>query len=296
MSRLGEPRGALLLLLPYLAGLIVLVAAPGLATVWLAFHEWDLIRPGVFTGGANFGELLRDDVFLTAVGNSLGFVALAVPLRLLAALGLALLLHRRFRAAGTYRTSVLLPTVVPDVAYALLWLWILNPLYGPVNVALTALGAPAPAWLTDPDAARWAIVLMSAFTMGEGFLVAIAARNQVPRELYELADVEDAGPLNRLRRITLPLMGPTLLLLLLRDVIFSLQATFTPALLVTGGGPPPYATTYLPLFVYREAFEYLRYGYAAAATLSMLFLTGVIVLVQYLVVRRWRRALLLPGI
>jgi multiple sugar transport system permease protein len=92
------------------------------------------------------------------------------------------------------------------------------------------------------------------------------------------------------RRITLPVMAPTLLLLLFRDTIFSFQANFVPALIVTDGGPPPYATTYLPLFIYRNAFEYLRYGYAAAATLVMFVVTAVIVIIQYRIVRRWRKA------
>lgn len=294
MSWLGERRGAAILLLPYLVGLTGLIVVPAVATAWLAFHEWDLVRAPRFSGLENFVELGGDDVFLTAVGNSLSFVAFAVPLRLAAAVGLGLVLHARMRGGTTYRTTALLPTILPDVAYALVWLWIFNPLYGPVNVALTALGVGQVDWLTDPDSARWAIVIMSVFTVGEGFLVAMAARNQITDELYELARVEDAGPLNRIRRITLPLMGPTLLLLAFRDVVFSLQATFVPSLVVTGGGPPPYATTYVPLFVYREGFEYLRYGYAAAATLSMLALTAAIVFVQYLIVRRWRRALLVP--
>ncbi|MGH2672848.1 MAG: carbohydrate ABC transporter permease, partial [Actinomycetota bacterium] len=95
--------------------------------------------------------------------------------------------------------------------------------------------------------------------------------------------------LNVFRRVTLPIMAPTLLLLLFRDTIFSFQASFVPALIVTEGGPPPYATTYLPLFIYRNAFEYLRYGYAAAATLTMFVVTGVIVLIQYRIVKRWRK-------
>jgi len=134
-------------------------------------------------------------------------------------------------------------------------------------------------------------VIMAAFIVGESFVVAMAARNQIPRDLYELAEIEDAGALNRLRRITLPLMAPTLLLLIFRDTIFSLQASFVPALLVTGGGPPPYSTTYLPLLIYRDGFEYLRYGHAAATTVVMIAVTALIVLVQYLIVRRWRRAL-----
>jgi multiple sugar transport system permease protein len=192
-----------------------------------------------------------------------------------------------------YRTAAYLPTVVPDVAYALLWLWLLNPLYGPINVTLRELGFDEPRWLTNPADAQQAIVLMSLFQLGEGFLVALATRQGLPRELYELASLERASALYVFRRVTLPLMAPVLLLLALRDTIFSFQANFVPALIVTEGGPPPYATTYLPLFAYRNAFEYLRYGYAAAATLAMLGITVAVVVAQYLIVRRWQRRFVL---
>ncbi|MGH2636447.1 MAG: carbohydrate ABC transporter permease [Actinomycetota bacterium] len=275
---------------PYLAGIGLLVVVPAIFTFVLAFYEYDLIRPATFLGLDNFRELLDDAVFRISLENSLGFVLFAVPLRLLGALGLALLLHRRFRGVGVYRTGAYLPTVIPDVAYALLWLWILNPLYGPLNLFLGLFGDFTPGWLTSAGAARSAVVIMSLFQLGEGFLVALATRQEVPDELYELAAIEGSGPLNVFRRVTLPVMAPTLLLLLFRDTIYSFQVSFVPALIVTEGGPPPYATTYLPLFIYRNAFEYLRYGYAAAATLTMFVVTGVIVLIQYRIVMRWRRS------
>jgi multiple sugar transport system permease protein len=282
-------RGLAVMLAPYLLGLAALIVVPAAITFGLAFTEYDLIRPADFTGLSNFAELVGDDVFLISLRNSLTFAAVAVPLRLLGALGLALLLHRRFRGVGAYRTSVYLPTVIPDMAYALLWLWIFNPLFGPLNLFLGLFGDFSPRWLTDPTAAQAAVIVMSLFQIGEGFLVAMATRQEIPGELYELASTEGARPWHVFRRVTLPLMAPTLLLLLFRDTIFSFQANFVPALIVTGGGPPPYATTYLPLFVYRNAFEYLRYGYAAAATLAMFVVTGVVVYLQWRIVRRWRR-------
>ncbi len=278
------------MLAPYLLGLAALVVVPAVITFGLAFTEYDLIRPPDFAGISNFTSLFRDDVFLISLRNSLTFAAVAVPLRLLGALGLALLLHRRFRGVGAYRTAVYLPTVVPDMAYALLWLWIFNPLFGPLNLFLGLFGDFSPRWLTDPTSAQAAVIIMSLFQIGEGFLVAMVTRQEIPGELYELATTEGARPWHVFRRVTLPMMAPTLLLLLFRDTIFSFQANFVPALIVTGGGPPPYATTYLPLFVYRNAFEYLRYGYAAAATLAMFVVTGVVVYLQWRVVRRWRRS------
>ena len=288
---MGEQRRWLFLLVgPYAFGLLALFAAPTAVTFGLALFEYDLLRSPEFVQLDNFRELADDDIFRRSLRNSLGFILAAVPLRLLGVVALALLLHARFRGVGAYRTAVVLPTIVPDIAYALLWLWIFNPLYGPLNLLLAELGMDTQQWLTDPDDARRAVVIMSLFTIGEGFVVALAVRKGLPDELYELAAVEGARAWYVLGRITLPLMAPTLLLLLFRDTIFSFQANFVPALIVTQGGPPPYATTYLPLFVYQNAFEYLRYGYAAAATVVMFAATAAIVYVQYLIIRRWRTA------
>lgn len=278
------------MLAPYLAGLTLLVFLPTVLTFALAFTEYDLIRPPEPAGTANFTELAGDRVFWIALRNSVVFALIATPLRLLGALGLALLLHQRRRGAGAYRTAVYLPSVVPDMAYALLWLWIFNPLYGPLNLLLGAVGAPRPRWLSDGGPAMAAVIIMSLFQIGEGFLVMMATRQEVPEELYELAELERARPWATFRRVTLPFMAPTLVLLLLRDTIYSFQATFVPALIVTEGGPPPYATTFLPLFVYQNGFEYLRYGYAAAATLVMFVVTAVVVVIQFRIVRRWRRS------
>lgn len=287
-----QGRGVLrLMAAPYVFGLVVLVFGPAVATFALAFTEYDLIRPASYVGADNFRELSGDSVFLTSLRNSLVYVIAAVPLRLAGALALALLLHQRIRGAGAYRAAAYVPTVVPDIAYALLWLWLFNPLYGPINLAIGAVGVPRPGWLTDPDAAMAAVVIMGLFQIGEGFLVAMATRQEIPGELYELASLEGAGAWQTFRRVTLPLMAPTLLLLAFRDTVFSLQATFVPALVVTDGGPPPYATTFLPLFVYRNGFEYLRYGYAAAATLVMFAVTALIIAAQYRIVKRWRHAL-----
>jgi multiple sugar transport system permease protein len=284
------------MLAPFVVGLLVLVAAPAAATLALSFAEYDLIGPATWIGFGNYVELLDDGIFATALVNTLVFAGIATPLRILLALGLALLLHRRALGVGTSRAVVMLPSAVPEIAYGLLWLWMFNPIYGPVNAllrlggenGLTVLGRTPPAWLTDPNSARAAIIVMSLFTIGEMFFILLVVRQSLPRDVYELAAVEDATGWDVLRRVTLPLLAPVLVLLLLRDSILSLQLNFVPALVMTNGGPPPYATTYLSLFVYRNGFEYLRYGYAAAATAVMLLLTVALIVVQWRLVRRFR--------
>ncbi|HET9288399.1 MAG TPA: sugar ABC transporter permease [Gaiella sp.] len=297
-----ERRQLALMLAPYAVGLAALVAFPAVVTVALAFTEYDLVRAPELVGLANFRELVHDDVFRIALVNSLVFAAIATPLRLLAALGLALLLHRRFRGGGAARAAVILPTVVPEVAFGLLWLWLFNPISGPVNGLLTAggangetvLGRLPPQWLTDPNHARAGVILMSLFTIGEGFVILLVARRAIPSDLYELAALEDATWWDVFRRITLPVMAPALALLCLRDLVLGLQTTFVPSLVVWDGGPPDYGTTYLGLFAYRNAFEYLRYGYAAAATVVMLLLTATAVVVQLWAIRRWSRRAVTP--
>jgi multiple sugar transport system permease protein len=291
----GERRRLFLMLTPYLIGLTGLVLIPALVTLGLAFAKYDLVRAPQWMGLRNFVELVDDPAFRAALRNSLIFAAIAVPLRLLIALGLALLLHRRSAVVGTARTTSALPIAVPEIAFGLLWLWLLNPLYGPINQVLrlggenglTVFGRTPPQWLTDPTDAQAAIILMSLFTMGEMFIILLAARRALPAEAYELAAIEDATAWDILRRVTLPLLAPVLVLLLLRDTILSFQFSFVPALVVTEGGPPPYGTTYLSLFIYRNAFEYLRYGYAAAATLVMLALTVGAVFLQWRLIRRY---------
>jgi multiple sugar transport system permease protein len=294
----SDRRQTALMLAPYLFGIVALVALPALVTFALAFTEYDLLRSPSFIGVDNFRALAGAEVFGIALKNSLVFAAFAVPLRLAGALGLALLLHRRFTGVGGYRSAAVLPTVIPDIAYGLIWLWLFNPLYGPINLLLkiggdspttTAWGVQPPQWLTHPNDARAAIIIMSLFTIGEGFVILLVTRQGLPTELYDLAALGDATAWGIFRRVTLPLMAPILLLLLARDTIFSLQLTFVPALVVTDGGPPLYSTTYVPLFVYRNAFEYLRYGYAASATVTMFLLTGLIVWIQWRIVRRWRK-------
>lgn len=275
------------LLAPYAMGVLLLVALPATVTFGLALFDYDLLNPPRFTGLGNFGELTGDSFFLDALKNSALFAAVAVPLRLAGAVGLALLLHRHFRGVRAHRTIAYLPTVVPETAYALLWLFLLNPLFGPLNALLGAIGLPQPEWLSDPVAAFAAMVLIACFTIGEGFIVALAVRSELPGEIYELARVEGASPWLVLRRVTLPLMAPVLALLALRDLAFTLQISFGPAYLLTDGGPDR-ATLFLPLYVYDVGFEQLRYGYGAAMTVVMLAVTLVLIAAAAALARRRR--------
>jgi multiple sugar transport system permease protein len=271
---------------PFLIGATALVGVPALLTFALAFYEYDALSPPIWRGTANFSRMLHEKTFNIAVYNSAVFVAISVPLRILGALGLAMLLQQRRRGYGLYRVAVFLPTVVPDIAYALIWLWIFNPLYGPLNLILGALGLPQPAWLVNPDTALLSIAIMSLFQIGEGFVLLLAGLRSIPGDYYAAGSVYGAGRWQLFRFVTLPLLAPWLVLLTVRDIIVTSQNTFTAAYLMTGGGPY-YATLFMPLLIYEEAFDRFRFGLGSAMMLTMFCAIGLLLYLVFLTLRGW---------
>jgi multiple sugar transport system permease protein len=205
---------------------------------------------------------------------------------LLAALGLALLYAHPRQLTGLHRAAAYLPTVIPDVAYALAWLWIFNPLYGPLNALLTTLGLPAVKWLTDAVPAFYALIIMSVFQMGEGFVILLAALRSRPREIFDAARVDGASAWQQFTRLTLPLISPWLLILSLRDIVLMFQNTFTPAYIMTRGGPY-YATYFMPQFIFDEVFDRFRFGFGAAAVVIIFIITLALSMLVYFAFEDW---------
>jgi multiple sugar transport system permease protein len=275
------------MLAPYLIGLSLLVSGPGVAGFALSLTDYNAIQRPSWAGFDNFRRLPDDHIFRIAVFNSLLYIALAVPIRLAGALLLARLLLRPTRGSLLGRAAVYLPTIIPDLAWALIWLWIFNPIYGPLNQLLGWFGIDGPAWMVDPASARLAIVLMMIWQLGEGFIVCLAALQSVDRDLVDQAAVDGGGRWGIFRGVVVPLIAPALLILLCRDTIFSFQSNFVPALVVGNGGGPDYATMYLPMYIYTVAFSYLRFGYAGALTVAMYIITGLVLFAQYRLTKRW---------
>ena len=264
----------------------MLIGLPALLTFGLAFFHYDALSLPVWSGIENFVSIFNERVFHIASWNSLLFVGIAVPMRMIGAVALALLLQERRRGTGTYRAAVFLPTIVPDVAYAFIWLWIFNPLYGPLNLLLGAFGMKGAAWLVSTETALGSIVFMSIFQLGEGFVLMLAALRQIPREYYEAARLDGASSVNCFTAITLPLIAPWLLLLFARDVVITLQSSFTAAYLMTGGGPY-YATLLMPVLIYEEGFDRFRFGLASAMMLTVFVVIGFLLLLTQRVMRKW---------
>ena len=285
-----QQRTGLLLASPLLVATALLVLMPAIVTFIFAFAKYDGLSEIRWVGVDNFVTLWNDPLFWTSLKNSFYIAVTGVPLRIAVALGLALLLSNERFGVSTARTTVFMPSVIPDISYALLWMWMLNPIYGPISYLVSALGLPGKEMLFTPFGARFSIVFMSLFQIGEIYIVLLATRRELPHELYELCRLEGASATWIFKRVTLPLMLPTIVFLTARDVAWSLQSTFVPSLVITKGGPN-FATLFLPLYIYQNGFEYMRLGYASAMTTAMFLLTGAMILVQASVLK-FRRAMI----
>jgi multiple sugar transport system permease protein len=276
------------LLLPAVLATLLLVLLPAAATLLLSLAEYDALSPPRWLGLEHYRRLADDPMFRLALHNSLWLASILVPARVLLAWLLALLLHPRGRTSAAARSAVVAPALVPDIAWALLWLWLLNPLFGPAAALLQAFGWPAAVTLMSAEGARLSIAVCLLFLVGEMVLVLVAVRREIPESLYTLCAAEGASRWTVTRRLSLPLMTPAVLLLACRDLALAFQITLIPALIITKGGPL-YATTFLPLYVYQNAFEYLRFGYAAAMSAVMLGITLAAIALQFALLRRWLR-------
>lgn len=276
-----------LLLLPYLIGVVGLFLLPALLAFGLAFFHYDGLSAPRWVGGLNFTLAYTNELFQLSIQNALALVILPVPVRVLGAFLTARLLWRGGRGLHWARAAIFLPSIMPGAAYALAWLWVLNPLFGPLNLTLQALGLTPPGWLADPQWAKAGIALALLWPIGEGFLVSLAALNDIPSALEDAARLDGASTWDILRTITLPLAAPVLLILAFRDAIWLLQESFPMVWLMTRGGPY-YATFTLPQFVYEQAFGLLSFGVASAALWVLYLLTGGVVIVLYLIAQQWR--------
>jgi multiple sugar transport system permease protein len=286
--RLSYRAGTRLLLAPWVAGSVLLVALPALASLAFAFTRFDGIAPPRWDGLDVIGDLLASSETRDALRSTAAIAGLAVPLRVAGAVAFALLLHRSERLATPGRLAAFAPVVVPDAATALVWLWVVNPVHGPVGIAARAFGFDAGPLLLDPWGARAVVVAISVLALGEGFLVVLAARRELPLAVYEVARVEGAGPWQTFRRVTLPLLAPVLAFLLVRDTLAALQMPLVPTLVLTEGGPLN-ATKTLPVLAYEKGFEELRFGDAAAVSLLLFGLALAVAAVQLVVLRKMAR-------
>jgi len=268
-----------LCILPWLIGFTCFTAFPMVAALGIAFTKWSMLEPPQLIGLANFERAFKDQLFWTSLSNTAYLSFLSVPLQLFVALLVALGLNQRLRGVHIFRTIFYLPSQMPVVANALLWLWIFQPDFGLANALLGMVGLPPLRWLFDVNLSKPSILLITLWAgIGTPMIIFLAGLQGVPQELYEAANIDGAGPLARFRNITLPMLSPIIFFNLIIGIINSFQAYFTLVFVATQGGPANSTLIYI-IYIYFKAFQDFDMGYAASLAwilfMIVLALTGI---------------------
>lgn len=258
-------------LAPWLVGFALFMLIPSAMSLYYSFTDYSLLEPPVGIGPANYAELWRDPLFWTAIRNTLYYAGASVLIGSVLALLVAVLLESHVKGRGVARAIIFLPTLVPLVAAALAWAFMYNPEAGLLNRALGAIGFPKPTWLGD---ARWAmpsLIIMGFWNIGTAMVVYSAALRDVPRSLYEAADLDGVSRLRRLWHVSIPAISPAILFNVMISIIWSLQVFGAPQIMTEGG--PDHSTYVYQLYIYESAFRYGRMGYASAMAWVQLLAT-----------------------
>lgn len=270
---------------PWLVGFVLFTAGPMLISLGISFTEWDLLTEPTWVALDNYTRMPNDPRFWQSLKVTLIYTAAYVPLELVGGLALALLVRPKIRGIRLFRTIFYLPSVLAGVAFVVVWVWLLNPRGGLVNLLLAQIGIDGPRWLLDPDWALPSLVLMSFWGWGRAMVIYLAGLQSIPDELYEAAAIDGAGAFTQLARITLPLLSPTIFFNLVLSIISTFQ-TFTSAFVATDGGPLD-ATLFFVLYIYRRAFQFFDMGYAAAMAWVLFLVVLVLTVLVFRTQRFW---------
>ena len=284
-ARRREAVEGYLCILPWLLGFIAFTAGPMLASIWLSMTDYEILRPIHFIGLRNFARLARDPLFSKSLWNTAFYTALYVPLHLITALLAAVLLNTNVHGKGIYRVIFYVPSIMPAVANAFLWMWIFNPEYGLANALLHVFGLPPQKWLFSEELAKPSFVIMGLWGLGSAMIIFLAGLQGVDPVLYEAAEIDGATAWVKFWRITLPMLTPVLFFNLTMGIIGSFQV-FTTAYIATGGGPNN-ATLFYVLYIYRQGWEFAKMGYASALAWVLFVIVLLVTLLQFRVAGRW---------
>ncbi|MGM0834791.1 MAG: carbohydrate ABC transporter permease [Bacillota bacterium] len=273
---------------PYIIGFLLFTVIPFIQSLFYSFTAYDIFSPPKWVGLDNYIKIFQDDRFYKSLSNTFYMAFIYVPISLVVNLLIALLLNLKVKGIAVYRTIYYLPTVVPGIAMAILWLWILNPDVGILNTILRSLNLPDPAWLIDPDFTKPSLIIMGLFGAGGGALIYLAALQGIPKEFYEAASIDGAGWWHKFRYIILPALSPITLFLLTMGLIGAFQI-FTEAFILTGGalGGPDQSMLFYAVYLYNEAFVNLNMGYASALAWILFIIVVLITILIFKTSMRW---------
>lgn len=286
-KKIGHERRKLFLGLafisPWMIGFLAFTLYPLLASLYYSFTNYSLFGSPKWIGLENYINLFSDPKFYKSLGNTLIFSVIVVPASIVLALGLAILLNNKLRGNSIYRTLIFMPSVVPAVASAVVWIWILSPQWGLLNGALRLIHLQGPPWLSSPDWAKPALLIITLWMIGSDMVLYLAGLQEIPLDYYEAAELDGATAWQKTIYIVVPLLTPIMFFHLINAFIWSFQYFSIPYIIsVQGSGQPANSLLFYPLYLYQNAFRYLKMGYASA----MAWLLFLLVMVCTIIILR----------
>ncbi len=273
---------------PFLLGFLIFTAYPLLASFYLSFTSYNIISSPTWIGLENYQRAFtQDNQFWASLGRTGRYALMVVPLGIICSLLAAMLLNQGFRGTAIFRTIFFLPSITPIIASVLIWLWILQPSIGVANYLLSLIGIPGPPWVQSTTWAVPSLVILSLWNTAGGsrMIVFLAGLQGVPQELYDAADIDGAGAVQKFRHITLPMISPTMFFNLVLGIIAALKV-FTVAFIATQGGPA-FSTWFIALHIWSQAFKYLEMGYASALAWIFTLILLLLTVAQFRLSRHW---------
>lgn len=259
---------------PWVGGFLLFGVYPLVSTICYSFSDYSVLSRPVFIGATNYTDLAADAVFWKSVYNTVYFAAFAIPLGLLASLTLAVLLNFNLPGKGVFRTVFFLPSLVPLVCLGVLWQWLLNGELGLLNSVLRPFfqlansmfgtHATPPNWLSEARYAKWGVVFSSLWGIGQAVVIYLAGLQDVPRHLYEAAEIDGASFWHKTWHVTLPTISPVIYFNTIMGIIGAFQVFAVPYVMTNGGDGPERSLLFMATYLYQNAFEYSNMGYACA--------------------------------
>jgi multiple sugar transport system permease protein len=281
-------RMGLLFVSPWIIGFVAFFAYPFFATLYYSFTNFNGVGSAKIIGFANYSALFHDSLFRTALFNTFYYTAFELPLSTIVALGLALLLNMNVRGRAIYRTMFYIPSIVPIVASCMVFVWIFNPTSGIVNSLLNGLHLPGPDWFFSIAWSKPSFILLGLWGLGQPMVIYLAGLQGVPKDMYEVAALEGAGPYQRLRHVTIPMISPIILFNVVLQLVLCVSY-FTQAQVIESQdvGGPGTSTWFFVQYLYEQAFDFLKFGYASAMGFFLFVITAIITVVLFKSSSRW---------
>ena len=272
---------------PWIIGFLAFTLYPLVASLYYSFTDYSLFGSPKWIGLTNYADLFTDPKFFKSLGNTTLFAVFVVPATIVFALSLAILLNNKLRGNTIYRTIIFMPSIVPAVASGVIWIWILNPQWGLLNALLRLIHIPGPPWLSSVFLTKPSLLIITLWMIGTDMILYLAGLQEISQEYFDAAVIDGANSWQKVKHIIIPLMTPIIFFSLLNGLIWAFQNFSLPYVISGGKGQPGDSLLFYSLYLYENAFGYLKMGYASAMAWLLFIIVMICTVILLKTSKRW---------